>query len=73
MEIQPIFRRIQTGSRQRALMLPAANRPFDQPGTLEDLYVLADCRLADLVWGGELANRRTTLREPRQDATAGAV
>ena len=51
-------------------MLPVANRSFDQPGTLEDLYVLADRRLADLEGRGELANRRAALRESREDATA---
>ena len=73
MKIQPFLCCLQTGGRQRALMVPAGNRPVDQAGILEDLHVFADSRFADLKRGGEFANGSATLRESRQDATAGAV
>ncbi len=55
------------------MMLPAANRSFDQPGFLEDLHVPADSRLADLKGRRKFADGCRALRKPRQDATAGAI
>lgn len=73
MEIQPFFGCPQAGGCQRALMLPAGNRPVDQAGTLEDLHVSTDRWFADIKWGGEFANGRRALRESRQDVAAGTV
>ncbi len=73
MEIKPVLRCFQSACRQRALMLPACNRPFDQPGPLENLHVLADRGLANFEWGCELANRCRALYQSGQDAPARAV
>ena len=73
MEVQPFFRGLQPGGRERALMLSARDRSFDQPSFLENLHVLANGWLADVKRGGKFANCRAALRQSRQYAAAGAI
>ena len=50
---------------------PGAAR--DEPGALEELEVLADCRLADGEGGGELVHRRIAIAQAGQDRAPGRV